>query len=228
MTKSKRLRKLTAAAKASQSAKPARDPIQITLTNEGMLIESGTGFRFMTIGGIKIARPRVFHEAKNREKGEAHLRSKFPIGEYRKSEEISKILNYQVAYFEGQLDQVLRRLASQDCLHFLFDQYDVSRQIEALFTAGKLSKADAERWTTHCSYTSRAYKFLCERIVLLNPQLDKDSEADVSELPYLYDQAIICAEQLVAFSIHSDRTRYLFSDKSVFTILPELQDIYWD
>lgn len=228
MTKKKRLRKLLEASKKSQPEQKIRNPVQLTITKGGMLIESGSGLRLMSFGGIQIVRPRVFSEATSRRKAEAYLRAKYEAGTYERSDEIGEILNYLVSYFERELVRVLARLGSKDCLHFLFTQYDAARKIEDLHKYGKLSPADAEAWSKQCSYTRRAYKFLCERIVLLRPQIDSEAQAHLSELPALYDEAIICAEELVAFSIQSDSTRYLFPEKSVFIVHPPGEDVYWE
>jgi len=231
MTKKKRLRKLRRSKEVEQSnGKTSVDIVQprITLTNKGILIEPGTELRFNNFGGVKIARPKVFSEAENKRKADFHLRSKYPTGTYKDTTQINEILNYQVSYFEERVDKALRAISSRFCLHFLFIQYDASKKIEKLYNDNQLSETDREKWRNECSYTRRAYKFLCERIVMLKPHIFDDCAARETEIPDLYDEAIICAEELIAFSMHSDQTRYLFPEITEFTVLPEGDDIYWD
>lgn len=237
MTKKKRLRKLRRLNKFEQRRRNKsnlgiqnRNMAQpkITLTNDGILFESSTEMRFVDFGGVKLVRPKIFSEAENKRKSDFHLRSKYPTGTYTVAAQINEILNYQVSYFEKRLDTALRSISSRFCLHFIFLQYDKSKTIEKLYTSGLLNELEHEKWRNDCSYTRRAFKFLCERIVMLNPPIFEDCQATESEIPDLYDEAIICAEELVAFSMHSDQTRYLFPEMTEFTVLPEGDDIYWE
>jgi hypothetical protein len=223
MTKKKRLRKLERLKKIDELANPINQSI---IKNENThaipLLEK------INFGNIQIVRPKTTSEWANKIAAEAHLRAAYEAGFYTELESINEILTYLVAFFESRLDNAITHLSSWELLHFLLHEYGVARKIVDMHRRGHLSAAEEKKWVSECQFTRRAYKFLCERVVLLSPKQTVTSSKNVATLASFYDDAIISAEQLINFSVTSDQTYHLFPDTSVFEILPKGMDHYWD
>ncbi len=179
------------------------------------------------IGPAEIFRPSLDVETAVRAAAEAHFRAEVAPGVYRDPREISRVLNRQFEFHQREIDSILPELASHHFNEFLLFQYDQTTKINESAKKGYLSPTDAERWRSIGPVLRRGLKFLCERVVQLQPPEPPPAPED--RIVALMDRLWVAAEEGTRAYLLSDQTHGMFPNATTLTVFaPGADDRYFD
>lgn len=187
-----------------------------------IIVEESSELNFENFADIQIYRPRFSSELKLRLESEFYLRSKFDTGVYTEPKEINQILLHQFEFYSQKLNEIIPKLASRSLIEFVLSEYDKASNIEQKYKHGGFKQEEIDRWKEFGSKFRRAAKYLCERVVLLQP--DKPVETSKDNLMDLLDEIWISAEEMVFLYIQSDRTFMVFPNESILEIYPKQEE----
>ncbi len=134
-----------------------------------IIVEESSGLNFENFADIQIYRPRSSSELKIRLESEFHLRSKFDTGVYTDPKEINQVLLHQFEFYSQKFNEIIPKLASLDLIEFILSEYDKASNIEHKYKNGELNQEETTIWKEFGSKLRRVAKYLCERVVLLQP-----------------------------------------------------------
>ena len=181
-----------------------------------IIVEESSGLNFENFADIQIYRPRYSSKLRIRIESESHFRSKFDTGIYTNPQEINKFLFHQFDFYSKKFNEIIPKLASRALIEFILCEYDKASEIEKKYKLGKLNQQQADRWSKLGSKFRRAAKYLCERVVLLQPE--EVPHSPKNSLLELLDEIWIAAEEMVELYLISDQTIMIFPDKSICEI----------
>ena len=187
-----------------------------------VVVEENSGINSESFAGIQLYRPRSSSELKIRLESESHLRSKFDVGVYNDPKEINQILLHQFDFYSKKFNEIIPKLASRYLIEFILFEYDKASDIEEKHKHGQLNQEEADRWRELGSKFRRAAKYLCERVVLLQPEEVPDKSKD--NIIGLLDEIWIAAEEMVNLYLLSDQTFLVFPNESIFEIYPKQEE----
>lgn len=181
--------------------------------------------RFEQVEDARIFRPRTITEFQIRQDAEAHLRSRYDVGQYAGAAEVNDILHHVFAYYEESLSTSLPQIASVSLLNFLLYQYDESAKVESLRKGAQLQEEELGWWRPLGPIFRRAIKYLAERVIMLDPPEDTNlpGESAIREL----EKAWVSAEQIITLCNLSDQTYYIFPDETVCEVFPVGNQVYF-
>ena len=178
-------------------------------------------------GTAQIFRPELEAELSMRVDAEAHFRALIEPGVYRDAETISSALNHQFAFYQRIVDELLPQLASHDFNEFLLFQYDQATEANEDYKNGHLPTSTSHRWATLGPVLHRGLKFLCERVVLLQPPVPVPIPEN--EIMPLTNRLWVAMEQGTQTYLLSDQTYGVFPAESTLTVFaPGSDDRYFD
>jgi len=154
--------------------------------------------------GVQIYRPRYSTQSKILIESESHLRSKFHPGVYKNSQEINQIIFHQFDYYYKKFNEIIPQLASRDLIKFILYEYDKTSEIDEIYKNRKLNQQQIAKWRELGPKLRRSAKYLCERVVLLQPEERPNCSAKL--FLGLLDEIWIAAEEMVKLYIASDQT----------------------
>ncbi|MEM8674569.1 MAG: hypothetical protein AAGF83_11940 [Cyanobacteria bacterium P01_G01_bin.67] len=121
-----------------------------------------------------------------------------------------------------KFNEIIPKLASRGLIEFILFEYEQASEIEEKYKHGQLNQEEVDRWKELGSKFRRAAKYLCERIVLLQPKtLPNKSKNDIF---FLLDEIWIAVEEMVNLYLLSDQTFMIFPNESVFEIYPKQEE----
>lgn len=187
-----------------------------------IIVEESSGLNFESFAGIQIYRPQYSSELKIRLESEFHLRSKFNVGVYSDPKEINQILRHQFDFYSRKFNEIIPTLASRHLIELILFEYDKASNIDKKYKHGQLNEQETAKWQELGSKFRRATKYLCERIVLLQPEEIPDKPKD--NLAGLLDEIWISAEEMVHLYLLSDQTFMVFPNESILEIYPKQEE----
>lgn len=148
---------------------------------------------------------------------QAHVRSQFRSGTYRKAEEIQEIVRHQITYCREITDAILSKYASIQLMSFLFEFYSEESDVVKSLREEKLSKEEESVWGKQINARLRAIKYLLEGIVAFGSEFPRvPFENQSLEL----DMLIVAAEALVGLSTTSDLVHSVLPTRTSLEISP--------
>jgi hypothetical protein len=162
---------------------------------------------FVRISDARIVRPTNATALRLRQDAHSYVCEVFPPGVYQATEKVNAALQRAFEFYSVRLERLLEKLASRDFIQFVLFQYDESVRIGH---GDKLTPDEHAFWRANGQQFRRALKYLCEK----SSQVAVRSDSDLSQATSVkcFDQALLCAEEMVHFYHMSETTYSLFPD----------------
>ncbi len=170
---------------------------------------------FYEFGCVRIFRPSHETEAVIRKQAAAHIRSRFPPGEYRGSTAANAVVQHHFKFYEAMLCPLIPKLTSSDAMQFLLFQYDEASRI--LHGSGILDLAERELWTQIEGDFKRAIKHLVELLCISGSESRLTTGSE--EVQFTLECALVCAESMVHLAHESDVLHGVFPNDCVVRVV---------
>ncbi|MFA6561676.1 MAG: hypothetical protein WCV00_07175 [Verrucomicrobiia bacterium] len=162
---------------------------------------------FVRIADTRIVRPTDETTFRLRLEAHNHVLQAFPPARYTETKKVNAILQRAFEFYSVRLGRLLEQLASRDFIQCILLQYDESVRIGHGDT---LVPIEREFWRASGPQFRRALKHLCEKASSV--ALRVDSDLTQARSVKFFNQALLCAEEMVNLYHLSETTYSLFPD----------------
>ena len=176
----------------------------------------------VTIGGVRLYRPRLDSEYAFRlEVAEFLAKSHFE-GEHRTVKSIKHVLTSMLIFFTEEFSQCVQLLGSRHLTEFIFTTHDAWGQAMKALKAGSLSAPEKEAYHRYGPTARRLLEYIIERVVVLKPE--EAPAAPEPDLLWLLDRLMIAGEWMLSLASKYAQVTRLFPDNSLLRISPQSTD----